>query len=122
MTVPNDFTKAAITIFNVIILAGLPVFCIWHARTIRYFNTWSFRWWMQIFTVLLYVAAINCEIPAFWSRLIAYYQYHMVLDPVFYALTTWDRWGRVLFYCMFILFTWMQTKQHVPHIVKNTIG
>lgn len=117
-----EATKALITMFNITILFALPVFGIWHAIRIRYFKYWSHEWWTQIIITLCYIAAMNAEIPAFLSRLIAYYIQDLKVSGVLYTLNTWDRWAHVLFYGLFVLLTWIFTKNRMPKYIIDTLG
>lgn len=118
----NEVSMFIITIFNCVILVALPICTIWHTARIRKFPHWSDDWWTQIIIVMSYIAAINCEIPALWSRVTAFYVYRLVIPQHILTLTTWDRWGRALFYIFYFLLTWIFTKKRIPEFVKETLS
>lgn len=117
-----EVNKGVITFINIAILSGLPVFFAFHIRAIKKHAQWSFDWWQQVIIALLYIAAINTEVAAFWGSYKTYYGYSIVLPDSIYTLTTWQRWGRLLFYVILYLQTWVATMKLIPTSVKNTIG
>ena len=117
-----EYSKVFITIFNFAILIALPGAFVWHLLKIKSFANLTTEWWLQVMTCILYIAAFDCEIPACWSRLRAYYVLHMQLDSTSYVLNTWDRWGHVVFYGLFIVFTVCNTRKHIPQFIKSSIS
>lgn len=114
--------QAIITAINLIILAGLPYWFVWHFRHARKIRSHSDEWWIQILIIIGYGLAISCEIPALISRVLAYYDYNTRINNVIYILTLWDRWGRLTFYVLYMLLTWSIAKKRVPQVVKDTLS
>jgi hypothetical protein len=118
----TNCAQAFITACNIVILISLPAWFWWHCTLVRHHIKWTFDWWLQVLTVIGYILAIGCEIPALWARLIIYYQMNMLLPPGLYYLTSWDRWGHVIFYGWFILFTFAVAKGRIPKTIVEAFG
>lgn len=117
-----EIQQAVITFINFGILFLIPCMGLWHFVRIKKFSYWSFDWWQQIIIVLTYMAAINCEIPATWVRILSYYVINLKFPDEIYTLSMWDRWGRALFYMLYFLQTWVTTKKKIPEYVKSVLG
>ena len=117
-----DVYKIIITAINVVILLWLPCMVVWHILQMKKAKNLSYEWVVQLLFVFCFCLAVNCEIPALWSRYIAYYKMHMTLPEGLYFLTSWDRWGHVLEYAFFSLTTIIVTRKHVPKIIMDTLS
>jgi len=100
-----DFYRLGITLINVVVLAGLPGMLIWHIVQAKKQDHLSDGWMVQILIIFVYGLAISAEIPALWSRWIAYYTLDLKLPPILYALSGWDRWLHLFFYVILFLLT-----------------
>lgn len=116
-----EVSKVVITAINVIILLGLPFMLGWHIRRMVKTNHGSYDWMMQLIIVFLYVIAISSEIPALWSRWVAYYELKMQIPEKLYVITMWDRWLRAIFYIFFFVFTFAFTVKRVPKVISDTL-
>lgn len=117
-----DVNKAVITVINVIILLGLPVMLGWHIGQAKRLIHKSEPWIIQILIIFVYALAICAEIPALWSRWIAYYELKMPLSDGLYKLTTWDRWSHLMVYAALFMLTYSFTRKKAPKIVSDTLG
>lgn len=117
-----DVNKAVITAINGVILMWLPCMLVWHIVQIRKFIHLSYDWTVQLLIIFCYCLAVNCEIPALWSRLYAYYNLKLTMPELLYTLTTWDRWGHVLFYAFFSLLTVIVTRKSIPQPIKDILS
>jgi hypothetical protein len=118
----SDINKAVITGINIVILLGLPIMFAWHIKQAKQLIHKSEDWIVQILIVFVYGLAICAEIPALWSRWIAYYTLKMPLPDGLYKLTTWDREGHAVFYAALFLLTYTFTRKKAPKIVTDTLG
>lgn len=117
-----DVNKAVITAINILILLGLPIMFMWHIGYAKRLIHKSEEWITQILIIFVYGLAICAEIPALWSRWLAYYSMHLPMSGDLYKLTTWDRWSHMIFYVVLFLLTYTFTRKKIPQIVKDTIG
>lgn len=117
-----DVNKAVITIINVLILLGLPAMFGWHIGQAKRLIHKSEEWIIQILIIFVYGLSICAEIPALWSRWIAYYELKMTLSDSMYKLTTWDRWNHLIMYVAMFLLTYTFTRKKAPKIVSDTLG
>lgn len=117
-----DVNKAVITAINTVILLGLPVMLGWHIAQAKRLIHKSEPWIIQILIIFVYALAICAEIPALWSRWIAYYELKMQMPEGLYKLTTWDRWNHLVLYVAMFLLTYTFTRKKAPKIVSDTLG
>jgi len=111
-----------ITAINILIVAMLPFWAWFHVRYLRRLEHKSNDWWVQIIIVLYYISATASEIPAFWARFKAYYEYHMTIPESLYILTTWDRLNHFLTYILVMFLTWSVTYKRVPKVFVDTMS
>lgn len=111
--------KAVITSINVLLIPALFFWIAWHLNHIKLFARHSYDWWIQIFITLSYITAFTAEVPAFISRIKAYYELKMVMPNSLYILTTWDRWNHVIFYIIFMVLTYSITTKTIPQFAKQ---
>jgi len=100
----------------------LPCWAVFHIRYLRRLEHKSNEWWVQIIIVMYYSSAALSEIPAFWVRFKAYFEYHMQIPDSLYILTTWDRLNHLVTYVLVMFLTWSVTYKKVPEVFKDTVG
>lgn len=118
----TETNKMIITVINLIIVGMLPFWAWFHIRYLKRLEYKSEEWWVQIIIVMYYVSAFFSEVPAFWARFKAYYQYHLAIPDGLYILTTWDRLNHLLTYVLVMFLTWSVTYKRVPSVFKDTLS
>ena len=117
-----EVNKAVITVINILILLGLPCMFAWHIGQAKRLLHKSEEWVIQILIIFVYGLAICAEIPALWSRYKSYYVLHLQMPDAIYKLSTWDRWGHLIFYVVLFMLTYTFTRKKIPRIVTDTLG
>ena len=117
-----DVSKAFIIGICSVILLGLPFMFWWHVKQARKQPHLSDDWMIQIMILMAYATAITAEIPAIWSRIIAYYFLKMQIPDGLYKLTAWDRWEHLLFYCFLFLLTYTFTRKAIPKPIRDMLS
>lgn len=116
-----ELSKIAITVINWVILMGLPIMFIWHIKHAKKRKHLSDGWIIQILIIFAYGVAMFCEIPALWSRYLAYYVYQINMPDIIYTLSTWDRTGHLCYYAVFMLLTHVFTSNYIPKKVRDIL-
>lgn len=117
-----ELSKIAISAVNFIILLGLPCMMGWHIVNARRRVHLSDGWMIQILIIITYAVAIFSEIPALWSRWLAYYVYQIKMPDIIYTLSSWDRTGHLCLYAMFMLLTYTFTSNYIPKAVRDILS
>jgi hypothetical protein len=117
-----DVNKAFITGINIVMLLFLFLLIIWHAKEARTKRHLSKDWMFEIMAIFIWCCAFSCEIPAFWTRIKAYYVLKTVMPDSLYVLVTWDRWGHLFLYFVLFIYTRAVSRREVPKFVKDTLS
>lgn len=116
-----ELSKIAISCFNCVILIGIPFMVIWHIRKAKKTEHASKDWISQVLFVIAYIIAFLAEIPALWSRYLAYYVYNINMPDIIYSLSSWDRILHLCFYPAMFLGTFTVSSSYVLKKVKDML-
>jgi len=116
-----ELSKIFISAINCVILIGIPFMMLWHVRKAKKAEHASKEWISQILFVIAYCVAITAEIPALWSRYLAYYVYDIKMPDIIYTLSSWDRLLHMCMYPAFFLASFTVSSNYVLQKVKDIL-